>query len=536
MEDLLDRNLRRWLPLLGIVLACVASYSSSLSNDFTNWDDNWLITGNPWVREVSAENVATILDPTVDPNIRAQLGGEYLPVRDFSTMADFALWGDGASGHHVTNLFLHTLVCLLLFLLLKGLFSSVPLAFGASLLFAVHPVHVESVAWLSSRKDLLAGIFYILALLAWNARRRRESFARGAPFYAIAFLCYILACTSKYMAVTLPAALLLHDWLLMRPRPAPMRKRIAGPLLETIPFFLFMALFAKFVVVRIASRGLIRGWYGEGFGQTFYTVINVMVEYIGAIFVPAKLQACVDHPITRTLDLPTVAAAGLVVLLVGFGGWVLLRSLLGDRDPSNAERITAFSILFFFAAISPVSNIVFPMGTLYADRYLYLPMLGGPLILGALFASGLKRASTAGTRGALFLRASLPVMALTAITIAYGVKTHRYNRVWENSQTLWKDVLAKGGEEHHTAHFNLGIDAKVRAGAKGEWEGRPLFEEAETHLRRALETKHESYFYDYARVNTALGVILGFLGRNAEALTAFEKALEINALNISRAP
>jgi tetratricopeptide (TPR) repeat protein len=525
----------RGLPPLLIVLASLLAFSSSLNNDFTNWDDNWLITTNPWIREVSWKNVSTILDPTVDPNVRAQLGGEYLPVRDFSAMADYALFGLEPAGHHVTNLVLHTLVCLLLYALLVRFFGSIALAFGASLLFAVHPLHVESVAWLSSRKDLLAGVFYLLALLAWNAHRRRGGLGRSLPFYAAAFLCFALACTSKYMAVTLPAALLLHDWLLYRPRPSEWRARFWRPLLETLPFFIFTLLFAKLVVVRIASRGLIREWYGDGFLHTLYSVFHVLVEYVGAIFVPTRLQACVDHPITRSLDLPTLGAAAFLIGLVGFGGTILVRALFRDRDPSRADRLVAFSGLFFFAAISPVSNILFPMGTLYADRYLYLPLLGGPLILGALFAAGFERGRAEPRMRAALLRMAVAVLALGGVALAYGVKTHAYNRVWKDSETLWTDVLRKGGPGHHTAHFNLGIDAQVRAGARGAWKGGPLFEAAEAHLRRALQTGHESYFYDYARVHTALGTVLGFLGREAEAEASFAKALEINRANIEEA-
>ncbi|MHC4599036.1 MAG: tetratricopeptide repeat protein [Planctomycetota bacterium] len=535
MGEKAKRNLWRGLLALLIVLASLLAYDTSLNNDFTNWDDNWLITGNPWVREVSRGNVSTILDPTVDPNIRAQLGGEYLPVRDFSTMADYALFGLQPAGHHATNLVLHTLVCLLLFLLLLRLFDSAPLAFGASLLFAVHPLHVESVAWLSSRKDLLAGVFYLLALLAWNAHRRRGGLWRGVPFYTCAFLCYVLACTSKYMAVTLPAALLLHDWLLFRPRPTGLKARLWRPLLETLPFFVFTILFAKLIVVRIASRGLIREWYGDGFIHTLYSVLHVMVEYVAAIFVPTRLQACVDHPIARTLDFPTLGAAAFLVGLIGFGLTILLRALFRERDPSKADRLVAFSGLFFFAAISPVSNVLFPMGTLYADRYLYLPLLGGPLLLGALFAAGFERALGDPRKRVAILRGTLAVLALAGVALAYGVKTSAYNRVWKNSETLWSDVLEKGGPGHHTAHFNLGIDAQVRASTQGEWKGRPLFERAEVHLRRALQTGHESYFYDYARVHTALGTVLGFLGREAEAEAAFAEALEINRRNIDEA-
>ncbi|MHC5036686.1 MAG: tetratricopeptide repeat protein [Planctomycetota bacterium] len=536
MEDRGKRILVAGLPLLALVLACVIAYSSSLPNGFTNWDDNWLITENPWIREISFETLSTILDPTVEAKVRFQLGAEYLPVRDFSYMLDYAIFGLSATGYHVTNLLLHTLVVLLLYLLVLRLSGNVLLAFSTGFLFAVHPLHVESVAWLSSRKDLLAGTFYLLALLAWNAFRRAGGMRKGFPFWMASLVCFILACTSKYMAVTLPAALLLHDWLLFRPRPTRGKPRILLPLLQILPFFLFMLFFAKVVVVRIASRGLIRGWYGDGFADTFRTVCNVMREYIFAIFVPAKLQACVDYPITRSLDLPTVLSALLIVGLAGFGVAVLVRALFAEKEPSPSLRLAAFSILFFFASISPVSNILFPMGTLYAERYLYLPLVGGPLLLGGLFTAGLGRALRTTSPKVAALRTGAAILGLLVIGAAYGVKTFAYNGVWKDSETLWRDVIAKGGESHHTAHFNLGIDATERAGRAGPSGAVPILEEAEGHLRRALETRHESYFYDYARVHAALGTVLDLRGLHEEAVQAFDRAMQINEGNIESAP
>ncbi|MCU0722305.1 MAG: tetratricopeptide repeat protein, partial [Planctomycetes bacterium] len=476
----------------------------------------------------------------------------------------FGLW---APGHHAVNLALHVLVCSLLYLLCLRLSRSVPFSLAAALLFAVHPFHVESVAWLSSRKDLLAGVFYLLGLLAWNAHRRAETPRGRALGGAAAFACFVLACTSKYTAVTLPAALLLHDWFLFRPRPARLRDRILGPLLRAAPFFLFAALFSKLVVMRFASKGLVRAWYGDSAAATVLTVFQVMREYLVALFVPSKLQACLDHPLTRSLDASSAASALLVLAVLGGGLWALVRAWVRDGDTPAGERLAGFSALFFFAAIAPVSNLPIPMGTLYAERYLYLPLAGGPLLLAALFARALRRreaAPPAAEDGSAqssdpaiprppipdspFPISHSPVphsgapwgalaafLGLAAVLSIWGAKSFDRCGAWRDSRTLWGDVLEKSGGVHHTAHFNLGIDATQRATQAGPSGARPLLEEAEAHLRRALVARHESYFYDFARVHAALGTVLSVGGRLDDAVREFDLALEINARSLEAA-
>ncbi|GEM_PF-2914076 len=535
MEETSHPLTRHGLPALLVILAGFLAYASALTGDFTNWDDNWLITGNPWIREASWENVSTILDPTVDPEIRYELGGEYLPVRDLSYLLDHALFGLRPAGFHATNVALHLLVSVLFYLLVWRLSKNVLLALASALLFAVHPLHVESVAWLSSRKDLLAGVFYLAGLLAWNRFRRAGGPATGWPWFAATFACYVLASTSKYMAITLPAALLLHDWLLFRPRPAGWKRRLLLPLAWTAPFFLFTGLFARFVVLEIASRGLIRDWYGGSAWATLLTVFNVMREYVVAIFLPQNLQACVDHPVTTSPDAPTILSALFLAALAGFGIWVLARAVLRERDAGPKARLGAFAVLFFFVAISPVSNVLFPMGTLYADRYLYLPLAGGPLVLGGLFAWAMQRAwRTPASRRRIL--AGGAVGALVLIVASFGLKTFTYSRVWRDSEALWTDVLGKAGEGHHTAHFNLGIHATERAAKAGPSGSRAILAEAKGHLEKALETRHESYFYDYARVHAAIGHVLDLGGETDAAIRSYDRALEINETNIETAP
>ncbi|MCU0722188.1 MAG: hypothetical protein MUC63_00970 [Planctomycetes bacterium] len=145
------RRLRAAVPSAAVLAACLLAYAPALRCGFVGWDDEWLITGNPWLRAPSARTLSAVLDPRADPDVRGALGEEYLPVRDLSHAAEFALWGGSPLGFHAVNLGLHVLACLLLHALVARLSGSRVMALAAALLFAVHPLHAEPVAWLAGR-------------------------------------------------------------------------------------------------------------------------------------------------------------------------------------------------------------------------------------------------------------------------------------------------------------------------------------------------------------------------------------------------
>jgi tetratricopeptide (TPR) repeat protein len=550
-------TLARFAAPFVLVLACFGAFSSSLPNGFTNWDDNWLITDNPWVKEATLENVTTILDLSTPVKVRAQLGGEYLPVRDLSTMLDHLLYGEWAMGHHVTNLILHVMVTLLLFLLLLRAGAGSFLAFAAALLFGLHPVHVESVAWLSSRKDLLAALFSMLGALAWLRFLKARRGGSRVAWYSACLGAFALAVTSKYMAVTLPALLLWYTWLCRPDARAPLMRRAlfrlagafgffrglygvmarrgwvrraAAPLLALVPFFVLDLVFVKFVVVAIASRGLIRDYYGESFSTTLLTVCKVFAEYIAMLLYPRRLLACVDYPLTHSIDAGVVAAAALLAALAAGSLWVLWRTLRRPDSTGPVARILAFTGASFFIVLSPVSNVLFPMGTLFAERYLYMAVISSVLALG-LFFEGLRRAGRAG-------RPVLGVAAwvlLGGLAVLYGMQTFNRCRVWHDSGTLWRDTLAQSGGAHHTAHFNLGNFYTREAVNAGEYGADVWLDKAREQLLKALSTRHLSYNYDYGRVHAALGTVETLEGNIDSALRHYDEALAINQKSMDTA-
>jgi tetratricopeptide (TPR) repeat protein len=523
---------RKGLPPLLIVLACVAVFSTSLPNDFIGWDDEWLVTGNYWIQEVSWENIKDILNPWVHPEVRTALGNEFLPIRDFSYMLDHAVWGLNAFGFHLTNLLLHTLACLLLYAVLIRLSRRLSFALPAALLFAVHPLHVESIAWVASRKDVLFAFFYFAGILAWTSMHRTESSRGKAVFFLLTFLFYMLSCTSKYMGTTLPAALLLHDWLLLRPRPQGWKSRLFLPLARAAPFLVFLLLFSKFILLEIASRSLIRDWYGGGFWATFLSNFNVMRTYITEVFFASNQQACLDFPLTSSPDVPTLASALLLAVLICSSLWVLGKAVFGERDPGTRVRLFALSTLFFFAAISPVANVPFPIGTLYAERYLYMPLLGGPLLLGGVFSLAWNRRSAGEVTWFLRHRKVIALAGLGIVLVVYSAKTFHYNRAWKNQKTLWTDVLEKASGNHHIANFSIGRAFWEEATKRNPGERKDLLEKAEMHFRIASFQGHSAFYFDRARIHSGLATVLQMLGRNREAIDQMVIALRENEKNI----
>ncbi|MHC5039793.1 MAG: tetratricopeptide repeat protein, partial [Planctomycetota bacterium] len=346
-------------------------------------------------------------------------------------------------------------------------------------------------------------------------------------FYFVALGMYVLSCTSKTMGITLPAALLLHDWLLLRPRPEGLKERLLGPPLRTGPFFLFAFLFAAFIVVPIGHRGLIREWFGGGIGPTYLSMANVLRTYGLETFVPVKLQACVDFPVTSSPDLRTALSAILLMGGLSFGLWVLFKTLLQARDPSLGTRLGAFCILFFFVALAPVSNLLFPIGSLYAERYLYLPLVGGPLLLAALVARAMGAGGFRPEPGRNRWRSGAALLGLGGILIVFGAKTIAYNRVWRDTTTLWRDVLEKSGKPHHQAHLSLGLATLKQIPGEDSARREALLESAEIHFRTALAHGHASLFYDPAMVHVPLSQVHAMKGELRKALLALSEAQTI---------
>ena len=376
---------RRAAPLLPALLAALA-YLSALDGEFTNWDDRALALAEPASQSLGWDSITRAF--------RAPVGKAYLPLRTLSYALDHALYGQRAWGYHLTNLLLHAANAALAFAVCSRLFASRRVGMLASVLFALHPIQTESVAWVAGRRDVLSTLFY-LGAMAWYLRAVR----RGERGLAAAGLL-LLACLSKGTSVALPAVALVVECFWSEANRKRLLTRQAGAWLVA----------AAMVAIHVSvgrSQAVTQPYHGGDFLGNLATSSKAFTRYFDALALPVHLCARHHFP-------PTHAALWLLVPGV-FGAATLV--LLTRRR----WRLAGICMAWFAIGLAPVSGVVFPLSRPYAERYLYVPGLG-LLMLAA--ASCRRRAAW-----------------LLAAAVAMSAMTMERTFDWRTSETLWRSAM-----------------------------------------------------------------------------------------------
>ena len=408
MPDKLKPHL--W-PAVTLLMAVVAVFGRTLGHDFlSNWDDHTYVTRNEAIRGITFDHLKAAFS--------SLYVGNYAPVQIISYMLDYSLWGMRPSGFHGTNLLLHALNGLLFYLLVFRITGRRAWAFPAAALFLLHPVQVESVAWISQRKNLLSMLFFLAAFLGYVSYRQRPGEKKAFP-YALALLLFVVALLAKSVALILPAVLLLYDLCCESP------PRRSGLVADKIPFIAAAALMAVVtIIVQSAEMGGGRADYHGGTPlATFFTMQPVLARYVGMLFWPVNLSALYLPPIKTGIDTDVALALLLVAALCGAGVIILRRN-----------RVFFFGYALFFLALLPVSQIV-PLVTLMNDRYLYFPLLGAAWLAGGI--------SCAITDMAASTRRTLLLATGGAALTCFAFASFQRAAVWHDSITLWSDVVRK---------------------------------------------------------------------------------------------
>jgi protein O-mannosyl-transferase len=390
---------------LVVVAAAFAIYWQLLGHEFlSNWDDDKYVTANEAVKGISFAHLRAAFT-------RAYVGN-YAPFQIISYMVDHSVWGLRASGFYLTNILLHAMNGLLLYALVHRCQRSWYAAVIAALLFVVHPVQVESVAWISQRKNLLAMTFFLLALLLYAAYRERGRLARAA--YLCSLLAYAAALLTKSVTVILPVVLVLYD---LR-QPARQERRFA----DKVPYLLAAAGAAALTLVtqRAELEGGRAAYHGGSPWNTLLTMLTVLTRYLQNIIWPARLSAFYQVPIRTGVDGQVLLGAALLAT-AAVVGVILFRR----------QRQLFFWYALFFVGLAPVSQVV-PIVTLMNDRYLYFPLLGVAASCGLVLAFP----QLAG-------RWRRPAATLAcAVVILLGLAAFQRARVWTDAITLWQDAVA----------------------------------------------------------------------------------------------
>lgn len=473
-------------------------YLGALGNGFVTWDDGPYVYENPGIRTMDAEFFRRVLTVPVYSN--------WHPVTVISYAVDYSLWGLDPWGYHLVNNIFHALNASLVFVLalkIAGLAGAgregrwrgfTPgSALVASLLFGLHPLHVESVAWISERKDVLSAFFSILSVLAYLRYAAGER-GRGILWYSLTFALLALAVMSKPMAVTVPVVFLVLDFYPLDR----LRASSKGPgrtvrlLLEKVPFFA-LSLLSSVMTILAQSTAMPE----EGAGLLLYERLLVAARavffYLYKMLLPTGLSPL--YPLTKgiaplSFEYAVPAAAFVVCTVLA----VVLRR----------HRWFAASWLCYVVTLLPVSGIVQVGTQAAADRYTYMPSIPVFMLAGAgVFAYIGKRRS----RGRSVV---LPVALTAAALTACAVLTERQTVVWKDGLTLW-DHQVRNYPEHAISYDYRGETYEL-LGRK---------EEALADYTRAIAVEPgfiDSYIYR--------GNLLNALGRHGEALNDFDEAIK----------
>jgi tetratricopeptide (TPR) repeat protein len=415
------------LVCLGLVAVTWAVFGQTLTHDFVNFDDHVYVYENPLVvRGLSAETVIGAFTHTHARN--------WHPLTTLSHTLDCQLYGLNAGGHHLTNVILHTISVLLLFLVLKQMTGALWQSAFVAALFAIHPLHVESVAWIAERKDVLSAVFFMLTLAAYFQYTRAPSALR----YLLVALLFAFGLMSKSMLVTLPFVLFLLDyWPLDRigAHKSEVSRRLPTLIKEKIPF-LALSTFSCIATLFAQRQGpsaidqLPFLWRLENAFVTYVT-------YVWQMLWPARLAVFYPHPNDR---LAILQVTGAIALLVGMSLMVIsLRRTL-------PYLVTGW--FWYLGMLVPVIGVVQVGEQAHADRYTYLPQVG-LYIMVAWTVGDLLVESTRRRRALVGVIAAMAVVSL-------GARAFGQTAYWKNSETLWNHALAvTGGND--VAHNNLGF-------------------------------------------------------------------------------
>ena len=409
---------------LALAAVTLAVYLPMLGHGFVNYDDPDYITSNPHVK-------AGLTWPGIVWAFQSSDASNWHPLTWISHMVDWQLFGQNAAGHHLVNLFFHTANALLLFVLLKRLTGALWRSAFVAALFAWHPLHVESVAWASERKDVLSAFFWMLALLAYVRYAdlskvyppSSDSGATRSPkskvFYFMALFFFTCGLMSKPMVVTLPFVLLLLDfWPLRRFTIYDLRFTMPRLIGEKIPFFALTI--ASCIITRLVQGGALWSSASLHFPFRLTNALMSYVRYISKTFWPADLALIYPYPHHWPL-------AGVIVVTVLLVMWSVLFLWWAKRFP-----YLAVGWFWYLGTLVPAIGLVQVGVQSMADRYTYLPGIGLFIIvawaLNDLLNSHSQKAKIAAVAGCLALAGCL---AATSIQLNY----------WRNSVELFRHTV-----------------------------------------------------------------------------------------------
>jgi tetratricopeptide (TPR) repeat protein len=511
------------LKVLGVCILLATSvlliFGRVHGYEFVNFDDDQYFSANYHVQSGLTWN-------GVIWAFRTGYATNWHPLTWLSLMLDAQLFGTGPGGPHLTNVLLHAANAVLLFLLLKRLTRILwPSAFVAAV-FAVHPLHVESVAWVSERKDVLSGLFFMLTLLTYvrYGEEAKIQSSKAKAFYVIAILFFALGLMSKPMLVTVPFVLLLLDvWPLQRISSVGFQASSRRLILEKIPLFVLSA--ASCMATVLAQREVIQQMVKLPLPARFGNALVSYVTYLVQMVWPRNLV--VYYPYRFHAPAWQIVGAGMVlffITLMAFRTW--------HRSP-----YFLIGWLWYLGMLSPVIGLVQVGSQAHADRYTYLPQIG--LYIAVALAMRDWTASWRWRR---------PVLAVGAFVVLATLTTCTWKQIsfWRNDKLLWEHAIActsrnvvaynnlgymlvtQGQTAKAVEYFQKALQIDPNYAEANNNLGEELFREkkyveAMEHYRRAIVANP-----NFAEAHNNLASVLFIQGKLDEAIVQYQKAIQLN--------
>lgn len=481
--------------ILIIIAATSIVYSGALKSGFI-WDDRAFILENPSIRTISPASIIAFFTDRATVSSRELLSKDvWRPLVTLSFAIDHRLWGLDPRFYHIENIKLHIVSAILVYLVVLSLVGNGIAALAAALIFAVHPVQVEAVTYISGRSNVLFLPFFLAAVI-FHIQNRRTEASRGI-YYNLCLASFFLSLMSKEMAIALPFVLITYDiYFYRRPGIRPYARYY-------IPFIL-VAVF--YILARLSVLGVVaqrHTWWGGGLITHLFTVVSSLFTYLRLLISPVNLR------LEYMFSAPSMMRTQILLITAGLEAILLIIQLF------RKDRIASFWFLWFFVTLIPVSNIV-PFKAVLAERFLYLPSIGFAALAGLIVSRFFERFRSQRLLVGIFAG------AFAAIIVFYGMMTIARNMEWHDEISLYS-VEVHRSPENPRFHYNLGFAYVEEAKRTSQKDlAKDYYARAIQEFKRALDINP---CFQQAYIN--LGSVYSDLKLHDLAAHYFRKALAI---------
>ncbi|MBT3292587.1 tetratricopeptide repeat protein [Candidatus Peregrinibacteria bacterium] len=381
--------------IVALVTCIGISFGMAVTFGYAPSDDLFLVVQNLAIRGPTFQNIKTVFS-TYDPEL-------YIPLTFVSYQIDYLVGGLNPSIFHLSNILIHSLNSILIFWIFFRITKHRTAAFFASLIFAIHPINTESVVWISARKDLLSTFFFLLTFSSYLAYSR----AKDKRYYLLSMIIFVLALLSKVMVVTLPAILIIYDYLIDN------RRGIKKIIIEKLPFIILSIIF-----IIIALGGKERVVSVLSIQEMAMLASKSTLFYVQKIFIPVGLT--IIYPFNEAITIGTFFPYIIGILLMIGGGIFAIK-----KSP-----LIAFGLLWFALTLVPTFSNASKAGFIFfaVDRYAYVPSIGIFLIVAFVFSK-------------LNCKSKILIGSLVSISLVLGLLSISQTRTWVDSEHLYNHAI-----------------------------------------------------------------------------------------------